>query len=153
MRSPSWCDIWNDHSHCSPTRSNAQLDILDMVETRDLVLLNHLTNCFAFSSDHLPFLVDTTSSITLSRQCSWPLLRTRPYSRLASGDPAIPEETSIDKRVKDMTRRILAAFVIRLHSGECTTAEPTKGTAEIQQWSRPESSGEPPTVVCDLLAE
>jgi len=60
---------------------------------------------------------------------------------------------SIDKRAKDMNRRILAAFIIRLHSGENTTAEPTKGTAEIQQWSRHESSGEPPTVVCGLLAE
>jgi hypothetical protein len=85
----------------------------------------HLTKCIAFSSDHLPFLVDTMSSITLSRQYSWPLLRTRPYSRLASGDPAIPEETSVDKRVKDISRRILAAFIIRLHSGENTTAEPT----------------------------
>jgi hypothetical protein len=162
MRAPSWCDIWNDHSHCSPNRSNAQLDILDIVETRDLVLLMHLTNCFAFSSNHLPFLVDTMSSITFSRQYSWPLLRTRPYSRLASGNPAIREETSVDKRFKDNSRRILAAFIIRLHSAENTTAEPTtenttaepsKGTADIQQLSRPESSGEPPTVVCGLLLE
>lgn len=103
------------------------------METSDLVLLKHLTNCFAFISDHLPFLVDTTSSIMLSRQCSWLLLPNRPYSRLALGDPAIPEEKSSDKRVKVMTRRILAAFIIRLHSGENTTAEPTKGTAAIQQ--------------------
>jgi hypothetical protein len=103
------------------------------METRYLVLLKRLTNCFAFSLYHLPFLVDTTSSITLLRQCSWPLLRTRPYSRLASRDPAIPEKTSIDKRVKDMTRRILAVFIIRLHSQENTTAESTKESAEIQQ--------------------
>ena len=36
-------------------------------------------------------------------------------------------------RVKDMTRRILAAFIILVHSQENTTAEPTKETAEIQQ--------------------
>jgi hypothetical protein len=154
-------DVWNRHSHWFPYRSNAPPDIPDSVLTRPRS--TYASICFAFSSDHLSFLVDTTYRVRFQNNL------TGLYFKIT--DCAVFQAClgrsgytwgDVNRQIcwhcdqpypQHLSTWRLAVFIIRLYWGNNIIDEPAKGTAASQQRSRSESAGKPRTVVGSLWAE
>jgi hypothetical protein len=99
-----------------PYSSSATPDILDILITKDLTTLVHLTTCSALNSDHLPILIDIGCRSSFLNLPDRPDLRKTDWSKfqacLETGLPSNPDlsEESIDACVKDLTTAISKAF-------------------------------------------
>jgi hypothetical protein len=91
-------------------------EVLDIVVIKDVVLVVNLTVCSAFSSDHLPLLIDTTCRSTSKTLLDRPDFTRKDWAAFQAcldnrlpGNSVVNDEEAIDKCIKELRSAIQEA--------------------------------------------